>query len=269
MNGFAIINMCIYIKPKQIQLVTTKTTTTCCDILAMLGRGKMEVEQNNLEIEEIKAKIYGAFSTSSQIDINFALQILELILEQNKEIQSKLVQYVCELWATVKSSKEIDVPEKISKAKYEKMKSLYGETVNAALLAYTRKGLLEGWDREQFYSHLWEFISTNIMWSSIEEKAFALYYIVIDARTPYYNVGIGLKMSGDDYAKLQDEIFEAVREFRFIIALDFSQRTEEASLVLNVINRMNTEEQKIVLLSRIIAFYKDRIDQIINEVRSR
>lgn len=226
------------------------------------------MEQNKFEMEEIKAKIYGAFSTSSPIDVNFAMQILELILDQEKEIQCKLIQYVCELWATIKSSKEIDVPEKISKAKYKKMESLYGEAVDAILSAYTRKGLLEGWDREQFYSHLWEFISTNIMWSSMEEKAFALYYIAIDQRTPYYNVGTGLKMSGDDYTKIQDEIFEATREFNFIIALNFSQRTEEASLVLNLINRMDTEEQKIVLLSRIIGYYKDRIDEIIDKVRN-
>ncbi len=226
------------------------------------------MEQKRLEIEEIKAKIYGAFSTCSQTDVNFAMQILELILDQENGIQSKLIQYVCELWATVKSSKEIDVPEIISKAKYERMESLYGEAVDATLQAYTRKGLMEGWNREQFYQHLWEFISTNIMWSSMEEKAFALYYIAIDARTPYYNVGTGLKMSGDDYSKIQDEIFEAIREFRFIIALNFPQRTEEASLILNVLNRMNTEEQKIVLLSRIIAHYKNRINDIINQVRN-
>lgn len=75
-------------------------------------------------------------------------------------------------------------------------------------------------------------------------------------------------MSGDDYSKIQDEIFEAIREFRFIIALNFPQRTEEASLILNVLNRMNTVEQKIVLLSRIIAYYKDRINDIINQVRN-
>lgn len=226
------------------------------------------MEHKEFGLEEIKAKIYGAFSTCSQVDVNFAMQILELILAQEKAIQSKLLQYVCELWATVKSSKEIDVPEKISKVNYEKMKSLYGEAVDSALIAYTRKGLMEGWNREEFYDYLWEFISTNIMWSSMEEKAFALYYIAIDARTPYYNVGIGLKMSDDDYSEIQDEIFEAIREFRFIIALDFPQRTEEASLILNILNHLSTEEQKIVLLSRIIGYYKDRINDIINQVRN-
>ena len=226
------------------------------------------MDQNKSKIEELKAKIYGAFSTCAEIDVNFAMQLLELILEQDVEIQGRLVQHVCELWATVKSSKEIDVPEKISKVNFERMKSLYGEAVDSALVAYTRKGLLEGWSREEFYDHLWEFISTNIMWNSNEEKAFVLYYIAIDARTPYYNVGTGLKMSGDDYSKIQDEIFEAFREFRYIIALDFSQRTEEASLVLNLINRMDTEEEKIVLLSRIIGYYNDRIERLINKLKN-
>ena len=58
--------------------------------------------------------------------------------------------------------------------------------------------------------HLWNYISINAMWSTVEEKAFALYYIAIDVRSPYYNVGVGLKMSDDDYSKIQEEIFEAL-----------------------------------------------------------
>lgn len=229
-------------------------------------RNKMGTKK--VEVEKIKAKIYGGFSTCSQTDVNFALQLIELISEQEENIQSELLQYVCELWATVKSSKEIEVPEKISKVQYGKLKALYGEMVDAALLSYTRKGILEGWDRKTFYSHLWSFLSKNIMWSSVEEKAFALYYIAIDARTPYYNIGTGLKMNGDDYASIQDEIFEAIREFRFIVALEYQQRTEEASLILNLINRMETEEQKIVLISRILCHFQEKIENIFNQVRN-
>lgn len=229
---------------------------------------KTSMENNEHKIDNIKAKIRGAFSSSSPIDVNFSLELIELILAQEKKDQSKLVQYVCELWGTVKSSEEVPVPEKISKAEYEKLVSLYGEVVDAALVSYTRKGLSEGWDREKFYSEFWEFISTNIMWASKEEKAFVLYYIAIDARSPYYNVGVGLKMSPDDYLQLQDEVFEEIREFRFILALKFQQRTEEASLILNLINQLDTEEKKVVLLSRILAYYKDRIDEIIERVKN-
>ena len=219
-------------------------------------------------IRDIKAQIMGAFSTCSKTDINFALQILELILNQEKQIQSELLQFVCEIWGTVKSSEEIEAPEKISAATYEKLKSLYGEMVNAVLLSYIRKGISENWNREQFYAHLWNYILTNVMWSTNEEKAFALYYIAIDVRSPYYNVGVGLKMSDDDYSKIQDEIFDAFREFRFIIALDIPERTEEASMVLRLLDGMKTDEQKIVLISRILAYYNDKIQRIIDRVKN-
>lgn len=219
-------------------------------------------------IRDIKAQITGAFSTCSKTDINFALQILELVLNQEKRFQSQLIQFVCEIWGTIRSSKEIEVPERISAIKYEKLKSLYGETVNAALLSYIRKGISENWNREQFYVHLWNFISTNVMWSAVEEKAFALYYIAIDVRSPYYNVGVGLKMSSDDYSKIQDEIFEAFREFKFIITLEIPERTEEASMVLRLLDRMETEEQKVVLISRILAYYNDKIERIIDKIKN-
>lgn len=227
------------------------------------------MEQTNLtSLDNVKNKIYGAFTTCSQTDINFALQLLELICTQ-EENQSQLLQYISEIWGTVKSSKEIVVPERINKAKYNELELLYGSLVDGALNSYIRKGMIEGWERPQFYEYLWKFISDNIMLNTIEEKAFALYYILIDVRTPYYKVGTGLKMSADDFSNIQDEIFEAFREFRFIIALDHSQKTEEASLVLNIINRMETEEQKVVLLARIISYYNKRIERVVNEIENR
>lgn len=226
----------------------------------------MNDDQN--KIRDLKAQIAGAFSTCSKMDINFALQILELVLKQEEQIQSELVQFVCEIWGTIRSSKEIEVPERISAATYEKLKAIYGEMVNAVLLSYIRKGISENWDREQFYVHLWNCISTNAMWSTLEEKAFALYYIAIDVRSPYYNVGVGLKMSDDDYSKIQEEIFEAFREFRFIIALDIPERTEEASMVLKVLDKMETDEQKIVLISRILAHYNEKIQELIDRIKN-
>ena len=246
----------------QLQLFLTVQSQT-----AIRRMSKNMNDKKNVTVD-VKAQIMGAFSTCSKTDINFALQILELLLNQEKQIQSDLFQFVCEIWGTVKSSEEIEVPEKISVATYEKLKSLYGDVVNQVLLSYIRKGIAENWNREQFYEYLWNYISTNVMWSTNEEKAFALYYIAIDVRSPYYNVGVGLKMSEDDYSKIQDEIFDAYREFRFIIALDIHERTEEASMVLRLLDHMETDEQKIVLMSRILAYYKNEIQRIMDRVKS-
>lgn len=220
-----------------------------------------------MELDEVKAKIYGAFATVKRTDINFAVEILELILEQDFESQSSLFQYVCEIWGTIRSSEEIDVREKVSNMAYENLKNLHGDIINTALESYTRKGLIKNWDRPTFYAKLWPFVTNNPMWDSLEEKAFAFYYIAIDVRSPYFNVGIGLRMSNADYSSIQDEIFEEFREFGFISALEFEQRTEGASLIVNLLERLASKEKKAVLMSRIIAYYEDRFNKLINRLK--
>ena len=222
-----------------------------------------------MELDEVRAKIYGAFATTKRTDINFALEILELILAQDTESQSLLFQYVCEIWGTIRSSKEIEVPEKVSSVAYENLKDLHGDIVNAALVSYTRKGLIKNWDRHAFYTQLWTFVINNPMWDSLEEKAFVLYYIAVDIRSPYFNVGVGLRMSNDDYSNIQDEIFEDYREFRFISALEFDQKTEGASLIINLLERLDSKEKKAVLMSRIITYYEDRFNRLLNELKKR
>lgn len=226
----------------------------------------MTESNNNLDI--LKSQIFDAFSTCSNSDINFMLELLEFVLAQDSNLQSQLVQYICELWSTVQSSNEVTVTERVTKSQYEKLKSLYGDIVDAALLSYTKKGISEGWSREEFYFHLWNFISTNVMWEKPEEKAFALYYIAIDARTPYFNIGTGLKMNQSDFSRILSESLDAYKEFCFISALSFSQKTEEASLVLKLIDRFDTEEKKVVFLSMVINHYTDRINRVINKIRA-
>lgn len=224
--------------------------------------------ESNNNLDALKSQIFDAFSTCSNSDINFMLELLELVLAQDSDLQSQLVQYICELWSTVQSSNAVVATERVTKSQYEKLKNLYGDIVDAALVSYTNKGISEGWSREEFYQHLWNFISTNVMWEKPEEKAFALYYIAIDVRTPYFNIGTGLKMNQDDFSRILSESLEAYKEFRFISALSFSQKTEEASLVLKIINRFDTEEKKVVFLSMVIGHYTDRINKLINKIRA-
>lgn len=222
-----------------------------------------------MELDEVKAKIYGAFATVKRTDINFALEILELILAQDFKRQSSLFQYVCEIWGTIRSSEEIDVPERVSNVAYENLKDLHGDIINTALDSYTRKGLIKNWDRPTFYAKLWPFVINNPMWDSIEEKAFTLYRIAVDFRSPYYNVGVGLRMSNDDYSNIMVGITEEFQEFRFISALEFDQKTERASLIMNLLERLDSKEKKIVLMSKIIAFYNDPINKIVDELKKR
>lgn len=220
-----------------------------------------------MEAIDAKELIYNAFTMTAQRNVNFVYQLTDLILEQDESVQYKLFQYVCEKWGTLESSGEIAPPEVISESKCEKYKVLYGEMVDGTLLSYIRLGLLKNWDRDEFYKQLWMNISSNTLWTEKEEKAFAIYYIVIDARSPYFNIGSGLRMSNEDYSHLQDEVFDKIQKFHFINALEYEQKTEKASLICNLIEELETPEKKAVLMSRIIGFYEDKTENIIRRLR--
>lgn len=219
--------------------------------------------------ENLKSKIYTAFASTAQTDVNFALELLKLILEQDTKLQGETLQYICELWGTIRTSEAVQPTEIISKVEFDKLKKLYGDIVDATLVSYISLGLLENWDRKQFYEKLWEAINSNIPYDSKEKKAFALYYIAIDCRTPYYNIGTGLKMNNDDYSQIQEEIYESFRKFVFIESLSFDQKTEKSSLILKVIDDLDDKKKRIVLLSKIINYYEHKVDKIIQKVKER
>lgn len=216
-------------------------------------------------VEGIKARIYGAFSTCSRSDVNFALELFELLCEQGGN-QSQFLQYICELWGTIESNKESYVPERINEAKYNELKLMYGDYVDGSLNSLIRKGIVVGWERPQFYENLWNLIENNPMLTTVEEKAFALFYIAIDVKTPYFKVGTGLRMNGEDFSNIQDEIFDSYRKFLFVVSLEHEQKTQEASLVLDILEHLETEEQKVVLMSRIISYYNQRVERIIEKI---
>lgn len=216
------------------------------------------MQQVKFDLESAKNKVALAFSTVKRKDVNFAYELYDIILQQEEKNRSALFQFICELWGTVSSSEEIEAPIIINQSQYDQLELLYGEIVNATLSSYIKLAQLKAWTREEFYSNFWKAINSNPLWENKEEKAFVLYYVFIDVRTPYFNIGSGLKMNNDDISHIQDEIFEAIREFQFIVSIDYSQKTEKASLILNLIDRMNTNEQKVVLIARIITYYEQR-----------
>lgn len=216
---------------------------------------------------DAKKLIYKAFTMTSKRDVNFAYHLVELILKQDEDLQHTLFQYVCENWGVLESSEEVEPEEVISESKYEKYKLLYGEMVDGTLLSYIRLGLFENWERSEFYKQLWKNIHNNSLWNEIEKKAFVIYYIAIDTRTPYFNIGSGLKMSNDDFLHLQDKLSEKIQKFHFVNDLKYEQKTEKASLICNLLEELETLEEKAVLMSYIIKYYEDRTERIIRQLK--
>lgn len=215
-----------------------------------------------MELSECFSTIDTSFKTVDKKDINYAFQLLTFILKQDKEYQPQLLQHICEQWGMVASNESISADSRITEADYIRLRTNYGSVVDSILISYTKQGLSGKWSREQFYEELWKIISSDVLFPESTSKAFALFYIAIDLRTPYYNVGDGVKMNQDGFDELLSKTQEAFREFRFVEALDFDQKTEKASLILNIIKQLDDDNQRIVLLVKIIGYYHKIIDKL-------
>ena len=225
------------------------------------------MDQKNLSFDECKRIINNLFRTCSCNDINFVWDLLETIIQcQEPNAEHKLFQLICEAWEKVNSSKESPIKVKIDDSEYDHLKSIYGQTVNSILELQLNLGISRGWSSEDFYLNLWKSIKENELFANFKTQVFALYFILVDNKIPYHNIEKGQKMSETEYQQTCNELYDQIMKFKFINNLDFMQRSEKAASILNLINNMKTEKEKIVFLSRIIAYYEDELDKLKNKI---
>jgi len=74
----------------------------------------------------------------------------------------------------------------------------------------------------------------NPVFQTDYERAFALYWILIDKRTPYFRLSEGLKMTQEDWDAIGKTLVTEQARVRFILSSieRFDQRSEEADLLL-------------------------------------
>lgn len=79
-----------------------------------------------------------------------------------------------------------------------KLESCYGTLVNGMLEVALKKKLAV----DEFYRYLWNAIAENSMLGEEKEKAFAVYYIWLDMRVPYFELESGIQMENDVFAEV-------------------------------------------------------------------
>ena len=106
--------------------------------------------------------------------------------------------------------------------------------------------------KEEYYTKLWNSIETMLPSLTSSEIGFCIWTIITDFRTPYYQMQLGLSMSSDEYSRVFDSIMPVTDEVIFAMRVRYNQNTELASRLLDLIEKLDSREQKSVLLSFII-----------------
>lgn len=210
--------------------------------------------------ESIQQDIVNILKTSSgeRVDIAYAVYNRIMLADSNK---SEVFKFFIEISEDIESSDENHIERIFSEEEKYQYSRDYGKIIDGALEALLKKN----YAKRKFYDELWKFIEENPLLDSEKLRAFALYYIWIDFRVPYYELEEGIKMSNDEYSELLGGMMNEIRKARFILRIPTEQKTERASRLVKMLDEIKEERKKAVFMAQILKL-SDRSDMILAQL---
>ena len=75
----------------------------------------------------------------------------------------------------------------------------------------------------------------------------------LDPRIPYYQVGEGCTMDDDEFSRIRDAVWPAIKKALFILAIPFSQKTQRMSLIMELADGLKDDKEKAVFWAGIMS----------------
>lgn len=164
-------------------------------------------------------------------------------------------QYVCENIELKNEQKTNKIEEYFQETEIELLKKIYANVVDGLITQNISKANYGIVKPEQFYTMLWEDVCRNF--KEIKELAFALYWIVIDKRIPYVYIGTPLSMDNDEFKEISKANIDSIEKIKYVLRAGYSQRTEEASILLKVITDIPNYKDQVVVFTYLISFLQE------------
>lgn len=215
-------------------------------------------------------------------DLIIAKKELSELLDKAKgekiDICAKIYNLVCEVenkagfikffleYDSKDSSEEYEVEMRFTASEKQKLVASCKGLVSGIL----DKLFLQNYTEDEFYEYLWASIDNKASFSTNEEKICALYLLWVNIRIPYYRLNDGLKMSNEDYAKYVKDLTPKIKKAFYIANSKFEQRTEGASLLIELIDELPGIEEKSIVLSQILNMIERRtIKSIVSDLAQK
>lgn len=198
-------------------------------------------------LSQLQAEIDTTISLGRGTEINTCFTLYKIIERANPADKGALIQHAAEGFDSAESSEEIEIDSFINATEEKQLQEKYGDLVDEML-----KLLLdENPPEDQFYQALGDLLLNPILRDE-KSRAFALYYFLIDKRLPYFHLESGLRMSDEDWRITNQRLSKQKTKIRFILATDFSQRSEKADLLLKELDAVERHEERVTLLGYIV-----------------
>ena len=189
----------------------------------------------------------GIIKTYAGEDIDLCFYVLQA-LKKNKVPATELMVFF-ENVGLQKSDSSIVLAKTVENKELAKMDSLYSKYIDVFLKTLVEKAHLENWDKLKFYENLWNFLNTDLILEDDKLRSFAMLKCAQNDLMPYFEIVSPITMSNDEFSKILQNNIAIVNRIKHIVALDYSQKTEVASLILNEVMPIKSEKEQAVVLA--------------------
>ena len=180
-------------------------------------------------------------------DIDLCFYILQVLKEKDNSAAGLMDFF--ENIGLQKSNSSFILPKVIGNEELAKMDSLYSKYINMFLKTLMEKAHLENWNKTKFYEYLWNSLNTDLILEDDRVRSFAMLRYAQSDLMPYIKVGKPISMNDEEFSKILRENGNVVNKIKHIVALNYSQKTEVASLILNEVMSVKTEKERAVILA--------------------
>lgn len=186
------------------------------------------------------------------------------IINESQQLESDF-EYLCENLFELPEKKTIVIDQYILQDEYDLIKKIYNARTKGILSEVINKVNYGMLDEKNFYVELYNNLIRN--YCDKKELAVAFECVLSDYRIPFVYLGKPLSMSQNDYSKYLEKNENNLKKILYILKTGYSQKTEEASILLNYLESIESYEDKVVVFAQLLDILKKGgIAKVVNDL---
>lgn len=193
---------------------------------------------------------------------------LYLIIERiDEKEQPAAIEFICENIDSIDSDNSyIITKDYYTDEQLKRVSRKFVETdLHGQISSLAENAAKEKLPPKEFYTLLWSKIKKT--YKTKRERALILYELTKNELIPYRAVGTGLSMSNEEYRQILEDIGEDfLSETEYILNLNYEQKTQSASLLVDKLLMLNDRKKQSVYLSMIIKAVEQDVKEAIKEM---
>lgn len=193
----------------------------------------------------------------AKMDVNLCAVAYQMLKASKPEERSAMLADFFKGVRRSESHDSMKLPVVITKNEEANLMGRYGSYVDQKL----EKLIAEGLEEKEFYEKLSEFFFSDEM---LQDGAgtIAILDCVIDKRFPYHKINTEKAISMDQkhfielIKRIGDDTLETIES---ALAYEFEQKTEKASVVLDLIESRDDLEERVIMLTRVFQYFEKQM----------